>query len=331
MTNSSCQAYPLKFRPIPQERIWGGHQLKAWFGLEHIEAPIGEYWILSGHPNATSTIINGPMSGKTLSDVVAKCPAEYLGRSPQPRFPLLIKYLEAADDLSVQVHPDDEYALKNEGDYGKTEAWYILGCRSNGQVVYGHHFPDKSSYQLAVAHGTVEDCLGYEGIQPGQVVFVPSRTLHALLAGTQVIEIQQTSDVTYRVYDWNRVDTDGKGRELHVEQAGNVLDYTQDGGQCESTLVSEVVWDKDGVLCERLVVCPYFTLERWVLQSGQHEVHRAKAGSPDILIGVSGMGYVIWGEGEVDLGRAETVLIPTTLDAYILTVPKSLEVLRVTY
>ncbi|GMA49996.1 mannose-6-phosphate isomerase [Alicyclobacillus contaminans] len=328
-TNNAFRAYPLQFRAIPQERIWGGHALKSWFGVEQLEAPIGEYWVLSGHPHATSVVTNGPLAGRTLTDVVDAYPSEYLGNSPQPRFPLLIKFLEAADDLSVQVHPDDAYAKQHEGDYGKTEAWYVLGCKPDGKVVYGHRFADKQSYQRAVAEGTVKDYLDYQSIQPGQVVFVPAQTLHALLAGTSVIEVQQTSDVTYRVYDWDRVDKHGRGRELHVDKAGDVLAYTATAEP--SAPAPTLLSDADGIRRERLVTCDYFTLEKWVLQPGAHRIERGPAASPDVLIGVGGAGQLTWDGGELSLQRTTTVLVPTSLASYTLDVTETLEILRVTY
>lgn len=152
-------------------------------------------------------------------------PEAYLGKSPQPRFPLLIKFLEATTDLSVQIHPDNAYAQTHEGDFGKTEAWFVLECDEARQVNYGHKFSNQEEYSQAVREGRVKEFLRYEPISAGSVVFVPSRTMHALLAGTIVVEIQQTSDVTFRVYDWDRLDGNGNSRELHVEKAAAVMQY----------------------------------------------------------------------------------------------------------
>jgi mannose-6-phosphate isomerase len=322
--------YPLKFRPIPQERIWGGHRLKSWFGVTDEAAPIGEYWVLSAHPNATSVVVNGDFAGRTLTDIVQAYPEAYLGRSPQPRFPLLIKFLEAREDLSVQVHPDDTYAQQHEGDFGKTEAWYVLETENDGKVVFGHRFPDKDSYRNAVAEGRVKEYLRYEPVQPGQVVFVPARTLHALLAGTVVIEVQQTSDVTYRVYDWDRKGPDGKGRELHIDKAADVLAYGAE--QTQSAIVQPTVLDDgEGVRRERLVTCPYFTMEKLMLNAGKQSLTSVKPDAPDILIMVKGAGVLRWEGGELSVERGDTVLIPTSIRTYHVDVPEQAEVLRVTY
>ncbi|GMA56345.1 hypothetical protein GCM10025858_08480 [Alicyclobacillus sacchari] len=172
--------WPVKFTPVAMPRIWGGHALKSMFGVQ-VDDPIGEYWVLSGHPNGMSVVADGPFAGRTLAELTKEYPTAYLGHSPQGRFPLLIKYLEAESDLSVQIHPDDEYAREHEGDFGKTEAWYVLDAKPDGTVNYGHTFPDRETYLRAVAEGKVRDYLTYQPIQQGDLVFVPARTLHALL------------------------------------------------------------------------------------------------------------------------------------------------------
>jgi mannose-6-phosphate isomerase len=314
------KAYPVKFRPIPMKRIWGGHRLKTWFGATELDEPIGEYWVLSGHPNGTSVVVNGEFAGKSLVELIELNPDAYLGRSPQPRFPLLIKFLEATADLSVQIHPDDDYAQQNEGDYGKTEAWYILDCQEDGRVNYGHRFQSREEYFAAVREHRVQDYLCYQPIAKDQVVFVPSRTLHALLAGTVVIEVQQTSDVTYRVYDWDRVDDSGNPRELHIEKAADVMQY---GGACHEGQVAEpvagepvVIERSDFLVHERLLSCAYFTLERLKLRTEPKDLQRGNESCPDILIVVDGCAALEWEGGRLDLGRGDTVLVPASLSQY---------------
>jgi mannose-6-phosphate isomerase len=326
----SLKDYPVKFQPIPQARIWGGDKLKAWFNATNMSAPIGEYWVLSGHPNGVSVAVNGEYAGKTLNELIAQSPRAYLGNSPQPRFPLLIKFLEATTDLSVQIHPNDEYAKQYEGDYGKTEAWYVLDCLDDGKVNFGHRFPNREAYLQAVHENHVKDFLNYEPIQKEQVVYVPAQTLHALLAGTTVIEVQQTSDVTYRVYDWDRVDDQGKPRQLHIEKAADVMQYGEPSDLPASS-VPRVIERTSNFTHQRLLTCSYFALEKLEFQNTQKTLVRGNVENPDILIGVEGSGILRWEAGELAISRGDTVLIPTTVTQYELESSADLQVLRTFY
>lgn len=325
-------AYPVKFAPIVQERIWGGSKLKKWFNVNS-DAPIGEYWVLSGHPKGTSVVVNGALAGKTLVQLTEEFPEFYLGDSPQGRFPLLIKFLEAVDDLSVQVHPDDQYAREKEGDFGKTEAWYILEHEPGAKIVYGHYFKNKEEYKLAIKEKRVRDYLRYEEIEKDQLIFIPSRTLHALLAGTILIEIQQTSDVTYRVYDWDRVDSQGRSRELHVEKAADVITY----GETEipkRTSLARYTWvETSRVKYEHLVTCPYFVIEKVWIKGESHTMKPGKKGNPDILVVAEGEGILDSGEGmaPLSLQRGDTVLIPGVVEKYQIYTKSGIKLLRTYY
>ncbi|WP_245632695.1 type I phosphomannose isomerase catalytic subunit [Alicyclobacillus kakegawensis] len=329
--------YPVKFTPIAMERIWGGGVLKSWFGVA-TEAPIGEYWVLSGHPNGTSVVSNGWLAGKSLVDLTAQYPEEYLGDSPQPRFPLLVKFLEASTDLSVQIHPDDAYAKEHEGDFGKTEAWYVLKCPERGRVNYGHRFQNREQYRTAILEGRVKDFLEYRPIQPGDVVYVPSRTLHALLGGTMVIEVQQTSDVTYRVYDWDRVGKDGRPRELHVERAADAMIYRDDADELlaqkrhvEDATQRRILGQGNGWTMQRLVTCPYFTLDKVQLEQASAALQSGRPGNPDILICADGSGVLRWQKEELPLKAGDTLLVPASIDAYELASDGRLTALRTYY
>lgn len=323
---------PVKFAPIAQERIWGGDKLKAWFH-ESSTRPIGEYWVLSGHPNGTSVVMNGPLAGKTLLDLTREYPEAYLGQSPQERFPLLIKFLEANADLSVQIHPDDAYAQKHEGDFGKTEAWYVLDCREDATIIYGHTFSNREEYERAVREKRVREYLKHRPIAKDQLILVPAQTLHALLAGTMVIEIQQTSDVTYRVYDWDRVDANGKGRELHVAQAGDVMLYGQQTSPVQAEQTRYPLKQTRGLLHEHLVTCPYFVIEKISLHDQDYSLSLGKKGNPDILIVADGEGVLRFGqEGEtLVLRKGDTLLVPATLEEYQLQSQSGLQLLRTYY
>lgn len=331
-------AYPVKFRPIPQERIWGGNKLKEWFGAEDNTAPIGEYWVLSGHPTAVSVVVNGEYAGQTLNELIAKDEASYLGNSPQPRFPLLIKFLEATADLSVQIHPNDVYAQRNENDFGKTEAWYVLDTLPGGRVNYGHNFSNRESYLQAVKDNRVKDFLEYRTISKDDVVFVPAQTLHALLAGTIVLEVQQTSDVTYRVYDWDRVDDHGQPRALHIEKAADVMQYGTDASGLNGDGMSSsgesnrvVIAQTTSLTHHRLLTCDYFTLEYLSLVDGETTLSRGKAENPDVLIGIEGDALLRWDDGEMTISQGDTVLIPTNVTSYSLVATSSFKGLRTYY
>ncbi|QSO55349.1 class I mannose-6-phosphate isomerase [Alicyclobacillus curvatus] len=291
------------------------------------DGPVGEYWVLSGHPNGVSIASNGPYQGYSLVELTEMFPTEYLGESMQPRFPLLIKFLEAADDLSVQVHPSDDMAQAVERDYGKTEAWYVLESDPNGQVVYGHNFSSREELKHAFETERVAEYLHYQPIHPRDTVFVPSQTLHALLKGTKVIEVQQTSDVTYRVYDWDRVGIDGSPRELHIDKAADVLFDDQGHGKASGSVVSRstprLALHASAGNTRLLVDCPYFTLYEWEI-GPQTEALLTRTGSvtPDVIIVVEGTGTMTWGSGDqvslgvgdqISLAPGDTCLIPVSL------------------
>ncbi|KEO84828.1 type I phosphomannose isomerase catalytic subunit [Tumebacillus flagellatus] len=314
------RAYPVKFAPVIKPRVWGGDELKKSFGVETSE-PIGEYWVLSGLEGDASAVVNGPLAGKTLTELAAEMPQEYLGsglrgQAGQP-FPLLIKFLEAREHLSVQIHPDDEQAQAWEGSLGKTEAWYILDHDPGATVIYGHTFPDAEAYWQAVREKRVTEYLREVEIARDQLIFVPSRTLHALKAGTVLIEIQQSSDITYRVYDWERP------RELHLEKAALAMTYDEPAPLPDQR---RTLLEKNNLSHEHLHTCPYFTIEKLTLQNTSHTLQKNHP-TPDILV-------VAEGEGTLDslpLKPGDTVLLPASTAAYTLTTPAHLKLLRTYY
>lgn len=325
---------PVKLRPIPTPRLWGGHRMKSHFGAALVTDPVGEYWLVSAHPQQESVVVGGEYDGWSLSKLTRQYPDAYLGTSPQPRFPLLIKLIEAEADLSVQVHPDDTYAQTHAHDFGKTEAWYILDAPESGRVVYGHHFRDRAHYRRAVADGRVAEYIDYRPIHPGDTVYVPAGTLHALLGGTTLIEVQQTSDVTYRVYDWDRVDASGQPRVLHVEEAADVLTY---GATLAPLQAGKVDVQVSGARAEVLLDCPYFRIERWTqiahAQGGSGVVQLPPSSNPTVIIGVSGTGRMLFQESDLGpVGTGDAWLIPTACREVALAAEdEPWVVLRVTY
>lgn len=327
----SCatKAYPVKFVPVPQERIWGGHRLKAWYGVGQPN-PVGEYWLVSSYPGAETVVRDGPMKGASLAELTARMPESYLGTSPQQRFPLLIKMIEAEDDLSVQVHPDDHYAGRKEQDWGKTECWYIVDSRGGGTIVYGHRYRDKAQFIRSVQEQTVTDYLRHVRVQKDDLVFVPSGTLHAIMKGTILLEIQQTSDVTYRVYDWDRLDANGCGRTLHVEQAAEVMQFEQRDLAYEPVRIEP---EAQPVSLKRLVSCPYFTVDRLDMKAfSEYTAAQGREGNPDVLIVLEGECCLKHsGQRLMSIRRGEAVLVPAEWKQYQLAALQDVKLIRTFY
>lgn len=256
---------PLFLQPIFKERIWGGTALRDQFGYEIPTEQTGECWAISAHPNGESTVKNGPYRGKTLSELW-KDHRELFGNHPGETFPLLTKILDASTDLSVQVHPDEEYANQNEnGEHGKTECWYILDCQEGAEIVYGHHAKSKAELVEMIQQNRWEDLLQRVVVKPGDFFYVPSGTVHALGAGTLVLETQQSSDVTYRLYDYDRVGQDGKKRELHIDKALDVITVPHQ----ENSLSPQTIEQK-GAKCTTFVESEWFTVEKWEIDGSFH-------------------------------------------------------------
>ncbi|MBE3576289.1 MAG: class I mannose-6-phosphate isomerase [Limnochordales bacterium] len=221
--------YPLKFDPIYKEKIWGGDALARLFGRKLPSGRVGESWEIAAHPHGQSIVSNGPLAGRRLVDLLHSHRDEIMGKTPLSageRFPLLVKLLDCNDWLSVQVHPDDEYARIHEGDLGKTESWLVLYAAPGAQIVYGlKPGTTRQEFAAAIAGNRVEDYLHKVNVRAGDVFSVPAGTVHALGRGVVVAEIQQNSDTVYRVYDWGRLGDDGKPRKLHVEKALDVINF----------------------------------------------------------------------------------------------------------
>lgn len=220
--------YPLRFDPIYKEKLWGGRRLADLPGRELPPGRIGESWDIASHQHGTSAVARGPLKGMRLDELYQRDPAALVGSrhaAEFDRFPLLVKLIDAGDDLSVQVHPDDCYAeLHEAGDQGKSELWYVLAAEPGARIIYGLE-PDttKDSVRRALAEGRLEECLREVPVLPGEMYEVPAGLVHALGRGVLVAEIQQNSDTTYRLYDWGRLDAQGQSRELHITKALDVM------------------------------------------------------------------------------------------------------------
>lgn len=212
----------LLLNPVFKQRIWGGDQLKAKFGYEIPGDDTGECWAVSAHPNGDCTVKEGIYEGATLSELWEKHP-ELFGNPREDRFPLLVKIIDAKDDLSIQVHPDDAYAKEHEnGSLGKTECWYILDCTEDATLVAGHNAGSKEELSDMIHQGRWTELIREIPIKKGDFIQIDPGTVHAIKGGLMILETQQNSDITYRVYDYDRL-TDGKPRELHVAQSIDVI------------------------------------------------------------------------------------------------------------
>lgn len=250
---------PLFFEPIFKERIWGGQALKE-FGYELHSDQTGECWAFSAHPNGQSVVKNGKLKGLTLGELWEKH-RELFGNSEGDRFPLLTKILDANDDLSVQVHPNDAYAREHEnGELGKTECWYIVDCKEGAEIIYGHHAKTREELAKMIEEGRWNDLLRRVPVKAGDFFFVPSGTIHAIGEGIIILETQQNSDTTYRVYDYDRRDKDGSLRELHIQQSIEVTTVPSADPEIQSATKKI-----DGLEMTTFVECDYFTVHKWDL------------------------------------------------------------------
>jgi mannose-6-phosphate isomerase len=310
---------PIKLQASLHETIWGGRNLAAIAGKRlPANALIGESW----ETEAGNLALNEPYRGKSLGQLVEELGNGLLGsRSLEVfgrRFPLLAKFIDARDKLSVQVHPDDRYAREHEGGkLGKTEAWYILHTEPGAQLVYGlRRSATVSEVRQAIDETRLEQVLHVFEVHPGDVVFVPAGTVHAIGAGVVLYELQEYSDVTYRLYDYGRLQANGKPRELHVEQALDVMRFEP---SAQDTVRPVAVPDDGDMVCQRrvLVGCRYFVLEE-LRMSGQLAA-TTRPSSCEILSALDGMSEVVTESGEtVRLGVGETAVLPASMGAYSL-------------
>ena len=251
--------------PIFHEKIWGGRKLADDFGYEIPDGPIGECWAISAHPNGDCVISGGAWDGMRLSELWDEH-RELFGDVEGDRFPLLIKIIDAKDNLSVQVHPDDAYAAEHEnGSLGKRECWYVLAADEGTQIIIGQRAHDRAELAGMIDEGRWDDMLNLVPCHVGDFFPIEPGTVHAIQGGTLILETQQSSDVTYRVYDYDRVGDDGKPRELHIQQSLDVVDYAAQAPASGEVTAPEV----DGVT--ELMECPNFVVDR-VRVAGEKDV-----------------------------------------------------------
>lgn len=307
----------LSLRPGYFERIWGGTRLRDTFGLPAPAGkPIGEAWLVSDHESFESEVLNGAWRGRTLHQVLESAPAHLLGSIARPtvhgRFPLLLKILDAADVLSVQVHPDDEAArLLGEPDVGKTEMWHVLDAEPDSTLICGlDPSLTRDGFLAAAAAGTIEQSMRRFPAPPGTTVFVAAGTVHAIGAGILLAEIQQNSDLTYRIHDWNRVDASGTPRTLHLEKAARVTHFGSAFGGPATAL------DFEGHDGPRTILgaCGYFAGERYAVTD--QRIRTTAGRSFHLLLVAEGRVAVTAGPDSVDLDRGAAVLVAAGAEKY---------------
>ena len=242
--------------PVFKEAIWGGTKLRDVFDYEIPSDTTGECWAISGHANGMSRVAGGRFDGKTLGELWKEEP-EIFGNYPGSQVPLLIKIIDAKDDLSIQVHPDDAYAKVHEnGSLGKTECWFILDCKENATLVVGHNAKSREELEQMIQEGKWKEFIREIPIKPGDFIQIDPGTVHAIKGGTLLLETQQSSDITYRVYDYDRL-SNGKPRQLHITQSIDVI--TVPAKSAENSVVHT---EKKDDAIQQLICCPYYTVYR---------------------------------------------------------------------
>lgn len=319
--------YPLKFRPIIKDKIWGGTRLKNALNKKTKTDKAGESWEISGFPGNISKVSNGFLAGNSLEEIIEVYMGDLVGDSVFDEFgtmfPLLIKFIDANDNLSVQVHPDDKLAEKQFGSFGKTEMWYIIEADKNSEIIVGfNREADKEIYTRHLENNTLLDILNKEKTKPGDVFFLPAGRIHAIGAGILLAEIQQTSDATLRIYDYGRVDEKGKPRELHTEKALEAIDFKS----VDNYKTNYVI--KPGQATE-LARCQYFTVNLIDLAEPLERDYNM-IDSFVIYMCLSGSFEIVYRNTETEpVSKGETVLLPAELKDVKLVPDKETKVLEV--
>lgn len=302
-------AEPLFFKSQMHEKIWGGTKLHDVFGYEIPSKTTGEYWAISAHPNGVSTIANGRYKGYGLDQLYREEKALF-GNPKSEVFPLLTKILDANDWLSVQVHPDDTYALEHEGELGKTECWYVIAADEGAEIIYGHNAKSKEELAQMITAGDWEHLLTKIPVKAGDFFYVPSGTMHAIGKGILILETQQSSDTTYRVYDFDRKDASGKTRDLHLKQSIDVLTI---GKPANSTPARVISGNLD---LTTLVSNAFFTVYKWQI-SGQVDFKRT---APYLLLSVlEGQGQLVIEGTSYPIKKGNHFILPNDVNSWELT------------
>lgn len=289
---------PVKLSPAFKDYLWGGTKLKEKYNKKSDLEIVAESWEMSCHKDGQSTVITGDYAGKTLSEYVEILGKDALGKKAQKfsYFPLLIKFIDAKDNLSIQVHPEDSYALRVEGEYGKTEMWYVLEAEEGAYLYYGFNRDiTKEEFSQRIKDNTILEVLNKVNVKSGDVFFIDAGTVHAIGAGLMICEIQQNSNTTYRVYDYDRRDKNGNARPLHIEKAIEVSKLTK-APNPKST--------ED----DCLATCEYFTVKKAMVK-GETRIKIDESSFISLIV-VNGTGTILLGDAELTAVKGESVFVP---------------------
>ena len=303
--------YPLQFEPIFKERIWGGTKLKHYLNKPISSEITGESWEISTVDNAVSIVSNGDLKGKSLNELLNEFPEALLGKKVYQQFgkqfPLLFKYLDAREDLSIQVHPNDKLANERHNSFGKTEMWYVMQADENAKLILG--FKEASSpkqYIESIENKTLVSILDSKKVKKGDAFFLETGTVHAIGAGIVIAEIQQTSDITYRIYDFDREDANGKSRELHVNLALEAINYNR--------VDAEKKYEKETNVSNQIVDCQYFTTN-FIPLDGNKKITK-NGQSFTVYMCVEGSFELDFDNKTYSYHVGDTVLIPAEMPAF---------------
>jgi len=319
--------YPLQFKPIFKGYIWGGTRLKTVLGKKTKINPCAESWEISCVPGNISVVSNGYLKGNNLQELIEVYMGDLVGDSIYElfglEFPVLIKFIDALEDLSIQVHPNDRMAAERHGVYGKTEMWYVMESGKDSSLIVGFNQKmDREKYIKAVNDKKLKDVMNLEKVESGDVFFIPAGRVHAIGKDILLAEIQQTSDLTYRIYDWDRVDASGKSRDLHTELAIEAIDYSLHDKY--KTRYQKLVQGT-----AELVKCQHFTTNLVCLEQYM-EKNFQQLDSFVIYICTSGACSIRWGAtGSLNIRKGDTVLIPAEMDEVRLIPSEPAELLEV--
>lgn len=302
---------PFMLRPTGKDYLWGGSRLNDEFEKGIDISPLAETWECSTHPDGPSFVTSGEFTGKTLAEVLKLHP-EFIGThaNSEGELPILIKFIDAKKDLSVQVHPTDAYANEFEnGQLGKTEMWYVLDATKDAKLVYGlNHDMDEESMRAAIADGSVENHLQKVPVKKGDLFFIEAGTIHAIGAGALIAEIQENSNLTYRLYDYNRVDKNGKKRELHIDKAMAVSNLSS---SAEPKQPIRVLNYRKGEASELLCRCKYFETYRMLVNTERRQVVSVKSEENyRVLLCIGGCGTISFAGGYMNFYKGDCIFIP---------------------
>ena len=297
----------LKLKPICKDYLWGGNRLKKEYGKEFEGDTLAETWELSCHPDGSSQIVNGSWAGCTLEEYICKNGREVLGTNCANRnnFPILIKLIDAKDNLSIQVHPDDTYAMRHEGQYGKTEMWYVVDCREGAYLYYGFSRPiDREEFAKRIQEDTLTEVLREVPVKKGDVFYIEAGTIHAIGKDILIAEIQENSNVTYRVYDYGRKDKEGKKRELHVDKA------------LEVTCLAPVKEGRSAV--PHIADGPYFTVDKLNLDGALFKRQEGTVSQESFvsILFLDGEGEIHCGKEALDFKKGDSFFLPAGAGDY---------------